>query len=95
MGIQVAKRGGQYIQLGLFGKPVEISWDQAMMKEVDIRNSFASTWVSWDYALKLLESGKVQTTPLVSGVMRIQQWETAFKLFSSKQGIKFILTPEI
>ncbi len=95
LGIQVAKRGGQYIQLGLYGKPVEISWDQAMMKEVDIRNSFASTWISWDYALKLLESGKVQTSPLVSGVLPISQWETAFERFSNKQGIKYILTPVI
>jgi L-iditol 2-dehydrogenase len=94
MGIQVAKRGGQYIQLGLFGKPLEINWDQAMMKEVDIRNSFASTWVSWEYALKLLESGKVQTAPLVSGVFPLQEWETAFERFSTRQGIKYILTPE-
>ena len=93
MGIEVAKRGGQFIQLGLYGKPVEISWDLAIMKEVDIRNSFASTWISWDYALKLLESGKVQTSPLVSGVWPIHQWETAFERFSNKQGIKYILTP--
>jgi L-iditol 2-dehydrogenase len=95
LGIQVAKRGGQFIQLGLFGKPVEINWDQAILKEVDIRNSFASTWISWDHALKLLESGKVQTTPLVSDVLPIRQWESAFERFGSRQGIKFILTPEV
>jgi L-iditol 2-dehydrogenase len=95
LGIKAAKRGGQFIQIGLFGKPVEIDWDQAVLKEVDIRNSFASTWISWDYALKLLESGKVQTLPLVSDVLPIGQWESAFERFGSKQGIKFILTPEI
>ncbi len=95
LGIQVAKRGGQFIQIGLFGKPVEINWDQAVLKEVDIRNSFASTWISWDYALKLLESGKVVTSPLISDILPIRQWESAFERFGSKQGIKFILTPEI
>jgi L-iditol 2-dehydrogenase len=95
LGIQVAKRGGQFVQIGLFGKPVEINWDQAILKEVDIRNSFASTWISWDYALKLLESGKVKTSPLVSEILPIRQWESAFERFGSKQGIKFILTPEV
>lgn len=94
LGIQVAKRGGQYIQLGLFGKPVEINWDQALLKEVDIRNSFASTWISWDYAIKLLESGKVQTSPLVSEVLPITRWEYAFDRFGSRQGIKFVLIPQ-
>jgi L-iditol 2-dehydrogenase len=94
LGIQVAKRGGQFVQIGLFGKPVEINWDQAILKEVDIRNSFASTWISWNYALNLLETGKVQTTPLVSDILPIREWETAFERFSSKQGIKFILIPE-
>ena len=95
LGLQVAKRGGQFIQLGLFGKPVEINWDQAIMKEVEIHNSFASTWISWNYALKLLERGKVQTAPLVSDILPIRQWESAFERFGSKQGIKFILTPEV
>lgn len=94
LGIQVAKRGGQYIQLGLFGKPVEINWDQALLKEVDIRNSFASTWISWDYAIKLLESGKVQTSPLISEVLPITRWEYAFDRFGSRQGIKFVLIPQ-
>ena len=95
LGIQAAKRGGQFVQIGLFGKPVEINWDQAIMRELNIRNSFASTWISWDYALKLLESGKVQTSQLVSEILPIRLWETAFERFRSKQGIKFILTPEI
>jgi L-iditol 2-dehydrogenase len=94
LGIQVAKRGGQYIQLGLFGRPVELDWDQAMLKELDLRQSFASTWISWEYALKLLASGKVQTAPLVSGVFPLGQWETAFERFKTRQGLKYLLTPE-
>jgi L-iditol 2-dehydrogenase len=95
LGIQVARRGGQFIQLGLFGKPVEINWDQAILKEVEIHNSFASTWVSWDQALKLLKSGKVQTAPLISEIRPLREWGMAFERFRNKQGIKFILSPEI
>jgi L-iditol 2-dehydrogenase len=95
LGLQVAKRGGQFIQLGLFGKPIEINWDQAVLKEVMIINSFASTWTSWEQALRLLRSGKVQTLPLISEVRPLHDWEAAFERFRNKQGIKFILTPEV
>lgn len=92
--IQAARRGGVLVQLGLFGKPVQIDWDMAIFKEVEIRSSFASTWTSWDYALKLLNSGKVQTRPLVSDVLPLAEWEGAFSRFRNKQGIKYILLPE-
>ena len=88
------RRAGQFIQLGLFGKPVEIDWDQAVMKEVELRHSFASTWQSWEYALRLLGSGQVQTRPLVTDVLPLDAWEDAFRRFRARQGTKFILTPD-
>lgn len=93
-GLQLARRKGQYIQLGLFGKPVELDWDSIMMREVEIRNSFASTWKSWDVALKLVAQGKVELSPLVTQVLPLSRWEEAFQQFRNHQGIKQILLPE-
>lgn len=94
LGLAAVRRAGQFIQLGLFGRPVEIDWDQAVMKEVDLKHSFASTWQSWEYALRLLGSGQVQTRPLVSDVLPLDEWESAFRRFRDRQGTKFILTPD-
>ena len=93
LGLQAARRGGQFIQLGLFGKPVQIDWDQAIFKEIVVHNSFASTTLSWDYALQLLADGAVKTMPLVSAVWPLSRWEEAFNAFRTRQGIKYILTP--
>jgi L-iditol 2-dehydrogenase len=94
LGLQVACRKGQFIQLGLFGKPVELDWDGIMLREIEIQNSFASTWKSWDVALKLVAQGKVQLSPLVSQVLPLSQWEEAFQQFRNHQGIKQVLLPE-
>lgn len=94
VGLTAVRRAGQFVQLGLFGRPVEIDWDQAVMKEVDLKHSFASTWQSWEYALRLLGSGQVQTRPLVSDVLPLDEWESAFRRFRQRQGTKFILTPD-
>lgn len=93
IGFQTVRRGGVFVQLGLFGRPIQLNWDMAVLKEVEIRNSFASTWVSWDYALKLLANGRVQTKPLVSDILPITEWESAFSRFRNKDGIKFMLLP--
>lgn len=94
IGLTAVRRAGQFIQLGLFGRPVEIDWDQAVMKEINLQHSFASTWQSWEYALRLLGTGQVQTQPLVSDVLPLDGWEDAFRRFRQRQGIKFILTPD-
>ena len=94
LGFQLARRRGQFVQIGLFGERVETEWDLAVFKEIECRTAFASTWTSWDYALKMLKQGRVQTAPLITDVLPLSQWEHAFFRFANRQGIKFILTPE-
>jgi len=94
MALDLVKRRGQYVQIGLFGRRIEWDADLAVLKEVDIRTSFASTPVSWDYALRLLGQGRVQTRPLVTDTLPLSNWESGFDRFRSKQGIKFVLTPK-
>lgn len=94
LGFELVKRRGQLLQLGLFGKRVELDYDQALYKEVDIRTSFASTSASWRHALRLVEQGRVQTRPLVTDVLPLDDWAVGFERAQSKQGIKIVLVPE-
>jgi L-iditol 2-dehydrogenase len=94
MGYELVKRRGQYVQIGLFGRRIETDPDLAVMKEVDVRNSFASAWSSWNYALRLMKEGRVQTGPLVTDRLPLGQWEEGFNRFRNKQGIKVALLPK-
>ncbi|MGE5620387.1 MAG: zinc-binding dehydrogenase [Sphingomonadaceae bacterium] len=94
LGYELVKRKGQYVQLGLFGRKIELDPDPAVMKEVDVRNSFASTPTAWDYALRLLGDGRVRTRPLVTDELPLERWEEGFARFRNKQGIKVVLLPK-
>jgi L-iditol 2-dehydrogenase len=66
--LELVRRGGQYAQIGLFGKPVAWDLDQVCYKELAVTGSNASVPSAWTRALKLLADGLVKTEPLVSGV---------------------------
>ena len=93
MALELVKRRGQYVQVGLFGKRIEWDADLAVIKEVEVRTTFASTPSTWEIALRLVASGKVQTRPLVTDILPLSEWESGFDRFRNKQGIKFVLAP--
>jgi len=91
--LQLVRRAGQYVQIGLAGQPVKFDIDQVIFKEIPIRGGFASIPSSWTRALKMMELGFVKTAPLVSHAMPITEWEKAFETFKEKSGLKIVLTP--
>lgn len=94
LGCELVKRRGRYVQIGLFGRRIELDWDLMVAREVDVANSFASTWQSWEYAMRLLRQGTVRTRPLVTEVLPLERWEEGFARFRTRQGIKVALSPK-
>jgi L-iditol 2-dehydrogenase len=88
-----ARRGGQYAQIGLFGKPVAWDLDQVCLKELRVTGSNASVPSAWRTALRLLGEGRVQTAPLISDVFPLAAWEEAFSRFERRDGVKLLLDP--
>ena len=88
-----ARRGGQYAQIGLFGKPVAWDLDQVCMKELRVTGSNASVPSAWRTALRLLADGRVRTAPLISDVYPLAGWEDAFARFEQRDGVKLLLDP--
>ena len=64
--LQLVRRRGRYVQVGLFGKPVAWDLDQVCYKELTVTGSNASTPESWIRAIHLLSSGAVKTEPLIT-----------------------------
>jgi L-iditol 2-dehydrogenase len=91
--LQLVRRGGRYVQIGLFGKPVAWDLDQVCYRELMVTGSNASVPAAWTRALQLMASGQVQTGPLISDSYPVTEWQTAFEQFQSKQGVKTLLRP--
>jgi L-iditol 2-dehydrogenase len=91
--LQLVRRRGRYVQIGLFGHPIAWDVDQLCYKELVATGSNASVPSAWDKALKLLAAGVVQTAPLITHVFDVTEWEQAFAAFESKAGVKTLLKP--
>lgn len=91
--LDLVRRAGQYVQIGLFGKPVAWDLDQICFKELTVTGSNASVPSAWDRALSLVSSGLVKTEPLVSMVYPIAEWREAFDAFEKRAGLKTMLEP--
>jgi L-iditol 2-dehydrogenase len=91
--LDLVRRRGRYMQVGLFGKAVQWDLDQICFKELDVSGSFAHLPSAWRKALTLMASGKVQTLPLISTVLPITEWQQAFDIFERREGLKVVLTP--
>ena len=91
--LNLVRRRGRYVQIGLFGKPVSWDLDQLCYKELIATGSNASTPESWSRAIQLMADGVVNTEPLISHRFKVTEWEQAFSNFEQKNGVKNLLQP--
>jgi L-iditol 2-dehydrogenase len=91
--LTAAKRGGRYVQVGIFGKPVTLPFDTVLYKELLVSSGFASTATSWNRAMALIEQKLVSLGPLVSAQVPLSEFEKAFASAAAGEGIKTIVIP--
>ncbi len=91
--IELVRRGGLIVQVGLYGKPVPVPVDRLVIREVTLRGSFASTPSSWRSALDLMATGAVDLAPLISQVLPLEDWATGFATARAKAAGKVVLIP--
>jgi L-iditol 2-dehydrogenase len=89
--LDVVRKRGQFIQVGLYGKSIQYDMDKALVKEVHILNSYASERTSWITGLRLLSQSKLRLEPLVSNIYPLSEWEAAFAAARDKTGFKVLL----
>jgi L-iditol 2-dehydrogenase len=92
-GLEVTRRRGQFLQLGLAGAPFEIDFAKIAYREIAVSGTVGQKWTAWERALKLLASGEVVTEPLVTDIFPLTEWRQAFDKFRAKKGIKIAMTP--
>jgi L-iditol 2-dehydrogenase len=91
--LDVARRGGRFCQMGLYGKPILLDQDVICYKELVVTGTNASVTSAWTRALKLLTEGKVNAQRLITHRFTIAEWDKALEVVKSKQGVKVVLKP--
>lgn len=92
--LQLLKKTGLYVQVGLFGQKIEFDFDLALKKEILMTNSFASERTSWERALRLLSFKQVNVNPLISAKLPLEEWKRGFEMAINKEGYKILLQPK-
>ncbi len=89
------KKGGRFVIFA--GNPVgsTISIDPNIIhyKELLVTGSSSSSADNQREVFRLLDSGKVDCSRMVSGVFALEDWKTAFDMKSNYKGVKTILDP--
>jgi L-iditol 2-dehydrogenase len=93
--LQLVRRRGRYVQIGIFGKPVTWDADQIVYRELLVSGTNASTPPAWLAALDLLRSGQVRTQPLISDILPLEAWESAFCGGAESNRIKVVFDPTL
>ncbi|HSF84878.1 MAG TPA: alcohol dehydrogenase catalytic domain-containing protein [Acidimicrobiia bacterium] len=93
MAFGAVRKGGRYLQVGIFGKPIEVPLDVILYGEITLTSGNASTPSSWRRAMHLLDAGLVRLDPLVSEVVPLADWERAFDATRRGEGMKIVLDP--
>jgi L-iditol 2-dehydrogenase len=93
LALGLVRKQGRVIQIGLFGKNVDADLNAVVFKDLTIRGSFASSRASWDRAVELAGSGKLDLRALVSDVFALEDYEQAFRHAVGGSGLKVVFRP--
>ena len=86
-------RGGRYVQVGIFGRPITLPFDQILYKELTVTSGFASTATSWRAALRMIEAGQVSLGPLITRQFPLADFRAALGAVQRGDGLKTVLVP--
>lgn len=93
--LRSARRGGRYVQIGVFGGPVTVPLDAVFAKELVVSSGFASTPRSWRRALSFIEDGRIELESLVSEVVPLEAWRRVFDDLRAGRAVKYVFDPRL
>jgi L-iditol 2-dehydrogenase len=93
MAFDSCKIKGRVIQVGLFGRAIEVNPDPIVMKDLTIKGTFASSRNSWELSMQLVHSQKIRLSEIVSDVYPFEEWEEAFAQANSRSHLKVVFLP--
>lgn len=88
------EKGGTLLQVGIATREVTLPYDQVVYREWKIQGTFCHTWKDWHQALRLEETGRLDLSPVVTGEVELEDWQSAFEDLLDKKGMKTLFRIE-
>ncbi|KAA8645543.1 hypothetical protein EYZ11_005432 [Aspergillus tanneri] len=90
-GIHAVRPGGTYVQGGMGLSEINFPIMAACTKELNVKGSFRYGSGDYRLAIDLVASGKVNVKELVTGIVKFEDAEQAFKEVKAGNGIKTLI----
>lgn len=91
--LQAVRRGGRYVQVGIFGRDATLPFDLVLYKELTVTSGFASTPASWRAAMRMIADGDVVLTPLITRRVALGDFFDALEAAVRGEGVKTVVVP--
>ena len=92
--LEALRKQGQYMQLGLRGRGIEVGFDSIAYKELKVTGSISSRDVSWRRAIDLIRRKELNPGAFVSRAHTLDDWENAFRMHAEKKELKILFRPD-
>lgn len=93
--VDLVRKKGRICVIGMTGKDtIDFKWDPAIFKGIDLFFNISTGYTSWDRAISMIETGKVDAEALVTHREPLANWEAVFDALEEQRGIKALLIPE-
>ncbi|KAL4917058.1 chaperonin 10-like protein [Aspergillus aurantiobrunneus] len=90
-GIHVLRPGGTYVQGGMGRSEMNFPIMAACTKELNLKGSFRYGSGDYKLAVQLVASGRINVKELISGIVKFEDAEQAFKEVKAGKGIKTLI----
>ena len=90
-GIHALRNGGTYVQGGMGRSEIQFPIMAACSKELTLKGSFRYGSGDYKLAVDLVSTGRVDVKKLITGTVKFEQAEQAFKEVKAGQGIKTLI----
>lgn len=92
-GLELTRRRGQYLQMGLPSAPFELDFAKIAYRELEVRGTLGQKRTAWQRAPNVPASRQVVTESLVTDTFPLTEWRAAFHTMHAKEGVKVALVP--
>ena len=93
LALELVRKRGRYVQMGLPGAPVEIDFEKIAYNELQVSGGIGQRRPAWKRALRLMEEGFIPSAKLITHHFPLGEWQEAFDMGEAQEGIKLMFMP--
>ena len=94
LGMELLRKKGQYVQIGLFAKDeVTVDFSKIIQKELSVCGSRSQNTHDWDPTLQLMSEGKINADKMITHEVGIDEWDKAYHMLKSGEATKIVMHP--